>query len=168
MLKKLVTYFALSILFVACGNLDGPKKPDNLISKSKMVDIIIDARLVGSINGMNKRDLEDMGYNLKTYVFEKHGTDSLQFAQSNSYYAYHIKDYQSIFDKAIDSLERLKTVLEVEKQKEEQRKRAHEMDSIQHINKIRDSVINRQLEINERREAGTLAKPASSKDSLFL
>ena len=29
-----------------------------------------------------------------TYIYEKHQIDSLQFAESNEYYAYDIKDYE--------------------------------------------------------------------------
>ena len=35
----------------------------------------------------------------EAYVLEKHGIDSTQFAQSNSYYAHNIEAYQLIMDK---------------------------------------------------------------------
>lgn len=166
MLKQFITYFAIILLATSCGNLGGPKKPENLIPKDKMVNILIDARLVGSVNGTNKRSLEEKGYDLKNYVFEKHGIDSLQFAQSNDYYTYHIKQYQDIFDKAIDSLDRLKVVLE-KKQEEEQRiKRRKELDSITKLEKVKDSLLQiekKKLDKEPEKEEG-LGEPISEKD----
>lgn len=169
MLKQFITYFCIVVVATSCGNLNGPKKPDNLIPKDKMVNILIDARLVGSVNGTNKRLLEDKGYDLKNYVFEKHGIDSLQFAESNDYYTYHIKQYQDVFDKAIDSLERLKGVLEKKQEEEQKIKRRKELDSVRKIEKLKDSLINldkKKLNNEVEKEDGILVKPLLEKDTL--
>ncbi|WMI66367.1 DUF4296 domain-containing protein [Aestuariibaculum sp. YM273] len=170
MLKQFITYFCIILIATSCGNLSGPKKPENLIPKDKMVEVLIDARLVGSVNGTNKRLLEDKGYDLKNYVFEKHGIDSLQFAESNDYYTYHIKQYQEIFDKAIDSLEHLKNQLEIQKKKLDKERRHKELDSIRKIEKLKDSLLQldkKKLDIlEEETEEGKLARPLLEKDTL--
>ncbi len=76
---------------------------------------------------------------LSTYVFEKHGIDSLQFAMSNNYYAYYVKDYKEIYDKVIDSLEALKLVFKAQELKEKKELEQREKDSLNAI-KIKDSL----------------------------
>ena len=46
--------------------------------------------------------------NLDSYVYRKHNIDSLQFALSNNYYTFYTKDYEEIYSRVIDSLDRLK------------------------------------------------------------
>ena len=101
-------YIVLAVLMVSCYNIDGPKKPDNLIAEDKMVDIIVDMSLLNSAKGVNKRLIENQNLNLKGFIFEKHKIDSLQFAQSNTYYANRIDDYNTIYTKVKDSLTKLK------------------------------------------------------------
>ena len=99
-------------------------------TKEKMVAILMDARLLGSASSINKETMKRHGVKLDTYVFEKHGIDSLQFALSNAYYAYHVKDYEAIYNKVTDSLEALKIIFNAQKLKEEKEKKKREKDSI--------------------------------------
>ncbi|WP_194766681.1 DUF4296 domain-containing protein [Tamlana sp. I1] len=92
---------------MACNRFNGPDKPDNLISKDKMVDIMIDTKILISSNSTDKRVMRDSNLDMDTYIFKKYNIDSLQFALSNAYYAFHIEDYEEIYTKAIDSLEKL-------------------------------------------------------------
>lgn len=156
MIKQLVFCFCAILLIVSCSDLSKPEKPEHLIPKDKMVNILIDARLVGAINGTNKRQLENEGFDLKNYVFEKHGIDSLQFAQSNSYYSYHIKEYEAIYNAAIDSLDKLKAILDKKKVQEEKIAKQKEEDSIRKIEKIKDSLLKA-----EQAKLKTAAKAAS-------
>ena len=47
-LKRLVLFVGIIFTVIACNNLRGPEKPKNLISKDKMVNIIIDMSLFNS------------------------------------------------------------------------------------------------------------------------
>ncbi|MFD2822846.1 DUF4296 domain-containing protein [Lacinutrix iliipiscaria] len=125
------------LLLVSCYDIKKPKKPDNLIAKDKMVNVIIDLSLFNSAKGINKRILEDKGINLEQYVYEQHDIDSLQFAESNNYYAHHIDDYEAIYKEVKDSLSQLKDkYTEIEnKQKRIQQRR----DSIRRA-EIKDSI----------------------------
>ena len=53
----------------SCNNIEKPKKPDNLISKDRMVDVITDISLMTAAKGMNKNLLE------KNMSFHKHPND---------------------------------------------------------------------------------------------
>ncbi|RBP34958.1 uncharacterized protein DUF4296 [Oceanihabitans sediminis] len=129
-MKKLLYQFSI-LLIVSCSTVDKPKKPDNLLSKDKMVDIIIEMSMLNSAKGVNKKLLEQKGIDLQKYIYNKHQIDSVQFAKSNEYYAFNMDDYQDIYAKVKDSLEVLKEKF-IAIQGEEVRKRANE-DSLNRI-----------------------------------
>ncbi len=110
MFKHTLFFIGGLLVFVSCNN-SAPKKPKNLISKQDMVNILIDAKLIGSARNTDKTILNKNGVDVDTYVFKKHNIDSLQFALSNAYYAYYIKDYEDIYNTVTDSLKRLTTTL---------------------------------------------------------
>ena len=97
-LRKLILCSSLLLIVVSCNRLKGPDKPKNLISKKEMVNILIDAKLVNSASSVNKNIMRDSGVVISNYVFKKHNIDSLQFVQSNDYYAFHLKDYEYIYN----------------------------------------------------------------------
>lgn len=138
MVKQFLIYLSV-IFFVASCSFGGPDKPKNLISKKDMVNILIDARLIGSASIANKQKMQSEGIKLDSYVFEKYGIDSLQFALSNAYYAYHLKDYEAIYNKVNDSFESLKKTLKVQKDKEERAIKKREKDSINAL-KVKDTL----------------------------
>ena len=102
-----------------------------------MVNILIDIKLLSNANGENKQVLKDHKINSEAYIYNKYGIDSLQFALSNNYYAYHIDDYEAIYTKMKDSLDGLRkhfddlVIKEVRGQKIK--------DSIQRI-RVKDSI----------------------------
>ncbi len=138
MIKRFLVYLSVILSVTACGFGD-PDKPKNLISKKTMVNILIDAKLIGLAPFNSKQKMEDKGVNLNTYVFEKYGIDSLQFALSNEYYTYNLKDYEEIYSKVTDSLEKLKKTLKALQTKEEKEKKRKETDSINAL-KTKDSL----------------------------
>jgi meiotically up-regulated gene 157 (Mug157) protein len=139
MIKRFLPYVSVALLVIACNGFGGPKKPSNLISKKDMANILMDARLIGSATHINKQKMQKHGIKLDSYVFEKYGIDSLQFALSNAYYAYHIKDYEEIYNIMTDSLEKLKKVLNEQKLKEEKEQERRKKDSINAL-KVKDSL----------------------------
>ncbi|MFV0566929.1 MAG: DUF4296 domain-containing protein [Flavobacteriaceae bacterium] len=137
MFKQTIFFLSILLAFSGCSS-TAPKKPKNLLSKVEMVNILIDAKLLNSANGANKTILRKNGIDADTYVFEKYGIDSLQFAQSNAYYAYHIKDYEAIYNMVTDSLKRLTIALKKEEKRikdsiqiaEEKAKQEKQQDSV--------------------------------------
>ncbi len=95
-------------MVIACKDKNAPPKPENLMSEDKMVAVLIDLSLLSSAKGVNKKVIEKNGITPDAYVYKKHGIDSLQFSASNAYYAYFIDDYDQIYTRVKDSLERLK------------------------------------------------------------
>tara|TARA_B100001059_G_C17839229_1_gene590712 strand:+ start:6313 stop:6693 length:381 start_codon:yes stop_codon:yes gene_type:complete len=104
---------------VSCYGIEKPKKPENLMSKDKMVDVLVELALVSSAKGINKRELENKGIVPDTFVYRKHKIDSTIFADSNNYYAYDIDEYSQIYKDVRDSLESLRTFYKTEEKKED-------------------------------------------------
>jgi hypothetical protein len=98
---KRILIFLLIFLALSCktNSIDKPERPDNLISKNEMVEIIYDMSIISSAKGVNKKILESKGVVPEDYVFNKHNIDSLQFALSNEYYAYNLRVYEDIYNK---------------------------------------------------------------------
>jgi len=135
---KHVVIMLLSFILVSCHGVDKPKKPENLLSKSEMVAVIVDITLFTSAKGVNKYELQQQGVLPEGYIYNKHNIDSLQFAKSNEYYSYDIEEYEFIYQRVHDSLQALKTVYKRLEDEELQIKK--EKDSIKKAN-LRDSQI---------------------------
>ncbi len=120
-MKKLI-YIVFGILIIGCGDSDRPTKPDNLISKEKMSDIIYDVFLLNAAKGVNKVVLEKNGILPQEYVFQKYNIDSLQFALSNDYYSYDTQVYEGIMEKVKLKIEQEKKINDSINSKEEKTK----------------------------------------------
>ncbi|MGB5417801.1 DUF4296 domain-containing protein [Algibacter sp.] len=132
-IKRLLLFFGILFMATACNQLKGPDKPKNLITKDKMVDILIDAKFITSGSSKNKLIMRDSGLNVNTYVYERHQVDSLQFALSNDYYAFHVEDYEEIYTRIADSLTALKDALKIIEADEWKAKNKRAEDSLAKI-----------------------------------
>jgi len=143
-----IVIILLSLVLISCHGVDKPKKPKNLLSKKKMVAIIVDISLFTSAKGINKSELEKQGVLPEGYIYNNHSIDSLQFAKSNEYYSYDIEVYESIYQDVHDSLQALKAVYK--RLVDEERQTKKEKDSIKKANlrdstKVNSDMINKRL-----------------------
>lgn len=75
----------LTIILSSCNSNTIIKKPDNLITKEIMIDILTDTYLSRSAkNSINKNGEKRINYH--TLIYKKHNVDSLSFNQSLKYY----------------------------------------------------------------------------------
>ena len=103
-----VFYIAIvSFLVVNCTSNTIIKKPDNLISKDQMVDLITDLAIATSAEHVKNLNLE-RNVNYFPQVFEKYHIDSTRFKESNYYYTSKIDEYDEILKKVEASLKTLK------------------------------------------------------------
>ena len=134
-MKKSISILLISIVFLGCEPKLKPEKPENLISKGKMVDVLHDMFIVSSAKGVNRPKLEKNGLNPELYILKKHSIDSLQFATSNDYYAHDVEAYKAIINE-------VKVRLNTEKEKfvaidkEEQEERNRIKDSIRKAKQV--------------------------------
>ena len=140
MFKNISAIVVLCLLVVACNGNDKPKKPDNLISKDKMAEVLYDLYVINAAKGVNRKLLEASGFMPETYVLTKHSIDSLQFADSNMYYAFDTEVYEAIVAKVKERLEKEKVEFEA-LQKTEAKAAKRRRDSLNRIKvRTKDSI----------------------------
>ncbi|WP_179333674.1 DUF4296 domain-containing protein [Winogradskyella costae] len=140
MLKQISIILVLGIFILACDSSNKPKKPDDLISKEKMTDLLYDLYLLNAAKGVNRLALEENDFDPEIYILKKYNVDSTRFAESNSYYAFDTEMYNAIVDKVKARLESEKQhfedIKEIEADSIKQRR-----DSIAKVQKIaKDSI----------------------------
>lgn len=118
MLKHISVIMVLGILVLTCDSSKRPQKPDNLISKNQMSELLYDLYVVNAAKGVNRKILETNGFIPETYILEKYDVDSTRFAESNTYYAFDSETYKAMVDKVKARLESEKELFEDLKQKE--------------------------------------------------
>lgn len=103
-MRKLVSLFLLLAILIGCQKPAVPI-PDNLIDENEMVDIMYDISILEAMKSQKAVVLEANKINPNTYIYKKYKIDSLQFANSDKFYASDIKKYKEIFDKVNKRME---------------------------------------------------------------
>lgn len=139
-MKQALYILVCLVLMVSCNENNKPPKPDNLISKDKMERILYDLYVINAAKGVNRKLLEDKGIVPETYILNKHQIDSVQFANSNAYYAFDPDVYKEMVEKIKNRLENDKKTFE-DLEKKEGIKAKRRRDSIRKRNELRrDSI----------------------------
>ncbi|WP_047247192.1 DUF4296 domain-containing protein [Maribacter thermophilus] len=114
-MKKLITLLlVLLVVFYSCGEklID---KPENLIPKDEMVLILKDMAILNAAKSTNMGILKDHEIEPTAYIFEKYKIDSIQFVESDRYYASLPVEYESIYTQVESLLDEQKTLMEEKK-----------------------------------------------------
>lgn len=147
-MKKIISLLAIILIFVSCKE-EVVKKPDRLIEKEVMLNIMYDLSLLEAIKYQNPASLDTFKINPKKYIYKKYKIDSLQFAKSNTYYASNYEEYTSIVVELEDRLtkkkEEIATIIKAEEKKNKKKKKTIEKP-VSPTTKLIDS-----LEINQRK-----------------
>lgn len=171
---KQISYIFLLIFIVSCGN-EGKKKvrkPDSLISKDKMVNIIYDMSLLSAAKGVNRKLLEQNGVSPENYIYNKHGIDSAKFAESNEYYAFDLDAYEEIYKNVKFKLEKDKkdytNLIQIEqKQKDSLGKELRKnRDSLRNERELKGIKLERKPIINRKKEKVKPTNRLKNVDSL--
>ncbi len=109
-MKNILSIILLFLLSISC-NSNAVKKPENLIEREKMVDIIYDLSILEAAKSQKPIVLEQYQIQSNKYVYKKYRIDSMQFASSVKYYAADLEKYHAIYDSVNKKIERnLKTL----------------------------------------------------------
>lgn len=109
------------------------EKPEALIPKETMVDLLYDLSIIHSAKGINPNILAEGEIGTMDYLFEKYGVDSIRFVQSDTYYASLPDEYSAIYQEVVNRLETTKNKIEAE------RKRVN--DSVKEATRMRKAAI---------------------------
>lgn len=142
-MKKIITLLVV-LVFISCKE-ETVKEPKRLIEKKVMLDVMYDLSLLEAIKYKNPTVLDSNKINPRQYIFKKYKIDSLQFAQSNVYYAADYEEYKIMFEEITKRLEKNKKAVDA-KIKAGKNKKNPAKKGVSAPAKTADS-----LEINQRR-----------------
>ncbi|AWX44106.1 hypothetical protein HME9304_01106 [Flagellimonas maritima] len=87
----------LGLLFFSCGE-KVVEKPENLIPKDKMVNILYDLSILKASKSSYRNMMDEVGIETMDFLYKKYQIDSAQLSQSNLYYASLPLEYQAIYE----------------------------------------------------------------------
>lgn len=112
-MNKIFYITIIGLFLINCTSNTIIKKPENLIPKNEMVDILTDMFLASGAENIKNIQLQ-RNVNYFPIVYEKYHIDSTQFKESNFYYVSRIDDYEEILRKVDERLQELKKLNEAE------------------------------------------------------
>ena len=133
----------LAILLTSCGE-KLLEKPEDLIPKDKMINILKDMTILNSARSASVTVFHNYMIEPTTFVFSKYGVDSLQFVTSDKYYASLPNEYEAMYTEIEEQLD-------------------NEKEQMSEVKRIKDSL---DLEINLKKSQRRRVKPKKPKDSL--
>lgn len=95
----------MAMLWVSCGK-KLLETPDNLIPRERMVDILYEMAVLDALDNSHPQVLVENNIMVMPYLFDKYGVDSLQFVQSDLYYASVPEEYEKIYKAVEERLSR--------------------------------------------------------------
>lgn len=116
-MKKYFLLLIVSFILISCSN--AIEKPDNLIEKDQMVDIIYDLTILQAMRGNFQAKLDSSNVNPANYIYKKYKIDSVQFANSNRYYASDVASYNRMYNRVNERLTANKTKADTIAKREE-------------------------------------------------
>lgn len=103
-MKKIILILAVLALFISCKE-EVVQKPERLIEKDVMLDVMYDLAVLEAIKYQNPVSLDTFKINPRDFIYKKYKIDSLQFAKSNVYYASDYEDYKLMFEQITKRLD---------------------------------------------------------------
>ena len=132
-MKNYIVIILVLFLSVSCKK-ELVKQPAKLIEKEKMIDIMYDLSLLDAMKYQNPISLDSVETDPVKFILRKFKVDSLQFAQSNMYYATDYEAYKEMFDEVSKRLavnqRATDSIMKIEDKKAAKDKKKKEKDSI--------------------------------------
>ena len=96
-MKKIMPFIIVLFVLAGCKK-ELVKEPKRLIERDKMVNIMYDLSLLEAMKIENPTLMDSIKYTSNQYIYKKYKIDSVQFAQSNIYYAADYKEYEKMYN----------------------------------------------------------------------
>jgi len=123
---RIVTGIIATLVLWSCHEVIRPEKPENLIAKDTMIQILAEAYLGNSARSITNKTLREKGVQIDSIIYTRFGVDSLQFAESNTYYASQVNEYIKLIKGVEEELKARKAVIdslyEIEKEAKQKKK----------------------------------------------
>lgn len=121
-------------MFLGCQDIKEVEKPEHLIAKEVMVNILTDVYISNASRSINNKLLKEYNIRLDSVIYNKYHIDSLQFVESNAYYSSNLKTYNGIITEVQEGLiilqkEKDSIYEKIKKEKEDSTKAKKKEDS---------------------------------------
>ena len=108
---RIILTLIILVIVQSCKDFNN-KKPENLISEDKMVEILFDLEIINAARGDNKKIIEEKISNINNYLQNKYKIGIDQFENSISYYSSDILKYSMIIQEVEQKLDSTKNLIE--------------------------------------------------------
>ncbi len=115
-MKKRIFLILIAAFVLSCAE-EVIKKPEDLIPRETMTDLVYEMAVLNAAKSTNKAILEEHFEDPTDFLFRQYGVDSLQFVKSDMYYASQPLVYEAIYEEVAARLEKERTELEEARQK---------------------------------------------------
>lgn len=95
------------VFITSCQNVEKIEKPEKLLSKSEMKDLLYDMVLLDAASGVNEKRLKDLDIKMFDFLSKKYNLDSNELKQNIQYYNMKFDDNLEIYEQVKDSISRL-------------------------------------------------------------
>ncbi|QBN19564.1 DUF4296 domain-containing protein [Flavobacterium nackdongense] len=164
-MKKIVPFFILLILLIGCEK-ELVKEPKNLIPKEKMVDIMYDLSLLDGMKVQDPTLVDSLKISTNQYLYKKYKIDSVQFAQSNIYYAADYKAYEKMYNQVKARIDKNKLeITALVKAKAKKDSLAAVRKKKLQLKKEADSIKKAKKDLKVKKEVDSLKKSKTSQSS---
>ncbi len=165
LMKKLLLLFIILTVIIGCKE-DVVEKPDRLIEKGKMINIMYDLAILEASKYQSSGNPDDYGNDNTEYIYKKYKVDSTQLTQSNIYYASNYIVYEEMYKEVGKRINQKKVIVDsILKIKKDKQKR---LDSLKIV---KDSLVKKDSILKIKRKKLDLKKSIDStkikKDSIF-
>ena len=144
-MKRIAAVFLGLFLMVGCAE-EVIKKPENLIPKDKMADILNDLAILNATKSTASNKFDESGIDIMEFLYQKYDIDSTQFSQSDLYYASIPLEYQSLYETVEKKLDNKAKIMEERaKAKNDSVKKANEAKKANGANKDSSNTANKEI-----------------------
>jgi|SRR5690554_640317 len=109
---KYCIIFIFAFILGACQDVKTPERPANLIDKDKMATILVESYLINAAKSVDNKSIMESGIVLDSVFYSRFNVDSLQFSQSNAYYAANVNKYMALFEEVESRLNEMQQKLD--------------------------------------------------------
>jgi Domain of unknown function (DUF4296) len=164
-MKKIVPFIFALVFLIGCKK-ELVKEPKRLIDKEKMVDIIYDLSLLDGMKVQDPTLIDSLKISTNQYIYKKYKIDSVQFAQSNIYYAADSKEYEKMYNQVKARIEKNKVeITAVVKAKAKKDSLVEVRKKKLKLKKEADSIKKVKQELKAKKEADSIKKAIEIKAS---
>ncbi len=105
-MRKIVASLCVFIVLLACESKVNFQKPENLLSKTQMANLLFDMHIAAATSNVSNLKLEK-NRNYMSLIYKKYDIDSTEFSINNLYYTSSIDEYEEIFEAVQRRLKKL-------------------------------------------------------------